>query len=58
MRWVRAKKDYYHSRTGERLLVDGRQYELIMKLDDKYKVRLDNGKPFPLDKELFEIMSV
>ena len=58
MRWVRAKKDRYHSRTGERLLIEGKQYELIMKLGDKYKVRLDNGKPFPLEKELFEIMSV
>ena len=58
MRWVRAKKDYFHSRTGQRLLVEGKQYKLIMKLGDKYKVRLDNGKPFPLDKELFEIMSV
>lgn len=58
MRWVRAKKDYFHSRTGDRLVQEGKQYELIMKLGDKYKVRLDNGKPFPLEKELFEIMSV
>lgn len=58
MRWVRAKKDYYHSRTGQRLLVEGKQYELMMKLGDKYKVRLDNGKPFPIKKEVFELMSV
>ena len=58
MRWVRAKKDYFHSGTGERLLIEGKQYELMLICGKKYKVRLDNGKPFPLDKELFEIMSV
>ena len=58
MRWVRAKKDRYHKITGERLLVEGKQYELMLICGKKYKVRLDNGKPFPLEKELFEIMSV
>ena len=57
MRWVRAKKDYFHSRTGERLLIEGKQYELMLICGKKYKVRLDNGNPFPLEKELFEIMS-
>ena len=58
MRRVRAKKDRYHKITGDRLVQEGKQYELIMKLGDKYKIRLGNGKPFPLEKELFEIMSV
>lgn len=58
MRWVRAKKDYFHSRTGDRLVQEGKQYELMLICGKKYKIRLDNGKPFPLDKELFEIMSV
>ena len=56
--WIMAKKDYYHSRTGKKILTEGKQYKVINKLKDKYTIRHDGNKIMVLDKELFEIMSV
>lgn len=55
--WIIAKKDYYHSRTGKRVITDGKQYQVINSTKEKYTLRNDSNKIMPLAKELFDIMS-
>lgn len=52
--WVIAKKDYFNSRNGKQMLKEGKQYQVIKSHKDLYTIRLDNGSPFPLKKELFD----
>ena len=52
-----AKKEYYHSRTGKKILTEGKQYQVINKLKDTYTIRHDGNKFIALSKELSDIMS-
>ena len=56
--WIMAKKEYYHSRTGKKILTEGKQYQDINKFKDTYTIRHDGNKIIALSKELFDIMSV
>ena len=29
--WMRAKENYYNKRTGKQLLIEGKQYEVIIR---------------------------
>lgn len=54
--WMRAKENYYNKRTGKQLLVEGKQYEMIIRNPRKNEciIKLDNGCRFPLKLDLFE----
>ena len=53
---IRSKENYYHSMTKQRILTEGKTYEVIRSHKDSYTVRNDNNKISNIRKEVFEIV--
>lgn len=54
--WVIAKVDYYHKRTNDKIITEGKQYKVIRSHKDKYTLSNDNNKIFLVSKDVFDIM--
>ena len=55
--WVMAKQDYVNIRSGQKVLTEGKQYQVLgVPKKDGYTVRNDNNKTGFYPKELFQIM--
>jgi DNA-binding transcriptional regulator YhcF (GntR family) len=55
--WVMAKQNHVNIRTGQKVLTQGKQYQVIgYRKKDGYTVKNDNNKTGFYPKELFQIM--
>ena len=55
--WVMAKQNYVNFRSGQKVLTEGKQYQVLgVPKKDGYTVRNDNNKTGFYPKELFQIM--
>ena len=55
--WIMAKRNHANVRTGQKVITEGKQYEVIgYKKKDGYTVRNDNGKIGFYAKDIFQVM--
>ena len=54
--WIRCKVDYHHSMTKQKVLTNGKQYQVIRSHKTEYTIKNDNNKTGVYKKELFEIV--
>lgn len=55
--WIMAKRNHVNVRTGQKVITEGKQYEVIgYKKRDGYTVRNDNGKIGFYAKDIFQVM--
>jgi hypothetical protein len=55
--WVMAKQDYVNIRSGQKVLTEGKQYQVLgVAKKDGYTVKNDNNKTGFYPKELFQVV--
>lgn len=55
--WIMAKRNHVNIRTGQKVITEGKQYEVIgYKKKDGYTVRNDSGKIGFYAKDIFQVM--
>lgn len=55
--WIIAKRNHVNVRTGQKVITEGKQYEVIgYKKKDGYTVRNDSGKIGFYAKDIFQVM--
>jgi hypothetical protein len=55
--WIVAKQNYVNFRSGQKVLTEGKQYQVLgVPKKDGYTVRNDNNKTGLYPKELFQVV--
>jgi hypothetical protein len=55
--WIMAKQNYVNIRTGQKVLTEGKQYQVLgYPKKDGYTVKNDNNKTGFYPKELFKVV--